>query len=773
MKKIFTFFVFALCAVCAWAQGTMTGADLAAMMGSTVYEAEVFGAAQKVYAKEDGNIYEQWGSQDESVIVEASAQVTLEGSTYTCPGGFTFHIEDGKVTKISVMMFDLIPSLGDITEAEFAALVGDDVYSGTDGVTIIAKNGAIYMVDGEGTETALHDMFDKFERVGEDFKFSNDEDNGKNIIFHPFGDKFVVSYYENYTELKQSFYVSADEAELVAAMGDREYVNPAEPWMKLHVENGKVCKVSPTSEGTGSDPLNEIYMLTKKDDNTLVFIEHGTEYDFHITAGKVTKVTYMVDNEELASYIIKSTTPIAQIGETIYTDVEEFIDAFGVIEGTATVKLLDDITLSEESQFENTNADADITLDLNGHNIIGSSTDDGVIYKKDGKLTIEGDGIVENTGDEGDAVGSGGTVVINEGTYIGVLDACFVTPEATIVINGGKFKAPNLYYGGDCINPIVKGGIFSMDPSDCLAVGYEVVENDDEETKGEYPYKVVELDVDITNPAGLLAVPQAGELDIKAYFTAPQEMMYSFVILHGEYRNLNDAIENSSQEDVVYGNMKPKRVATVPQAISVKDANIALEEGETYTIVVYGNPVIFDGQGSMFEIAIIPFTVGVGEINTIETISVAAGKLDIKASFSVSDEDLEAGATYMYALFEGKYASFIQLMSVEPDPVIDSEKITIKSDTENITLSSDEVELEAGKDYTLLIFDPTRKDPATGGGYPVVYAIINYTAVDNSTPTAIEGIDAPAAQKAVKTIENGKIVIIKNGEKYDLAGRKL
>ncbi|MCQ2228065.1 MAG: hypothetical protein MJZ01_09195 [Bacteroidales bacterium] len=498
----------------------------------------------------------------------------------------------------------------------------------------------------------------------------------------------------------------------------------------------------------------------------LYFDSNGIDYDEKIYRCYGFPVRPVYDPEPIAQITIGEET-------TKYYDVTNFRSDFYEIHEKAYVKLLDDITLPEESLIENTNADADITLDLNGHNIIGSSTDDGVIYKKDGKLTIEGDGIVENTGDEGDAVGSGGTVVINEGTYIGVLDACYVTPEATIVINGGKFKAPNLYYGGDCINPIVKGGIFSMDPSDCLAVGYEVVENDDEETKGEYPYKVVELDVDITNPAGLLAVPQAGELDIKAYFTAPQEMVYSFVILHGEYRNLNDAIENSSQEDVVYGNMKPKRVATVPQAISVKDANIALEDGETYTIVVYGNPVIFDGQGSMFEIAIIPFTVGVGEINTIETISIAAGKLDITASFWVSDEDLEAGATYMYALFEGKYASFIQLMSVEPDPVIDSEKITIKSDTENITLSSDEVELEAGKDYTLLIFDPTRKDPATGGGYPVVYAIINYTAVDNSTPTAIEGIDAPAAQKAVKTIENGKIVIIKNGEKYDLAGRKL
>ena len=53
------------------------------------------------------------------------------------------------------------------------------------------------------------------------------------------------------------------------------------------------------------------------------------------------------------------------------------------------------------------------------------------------------------------------------------------------------------------------------------------------------------------------------------------------------------------------------------------------------------------------------------------------------------------------------------------------------------------------------------------------YDDVTITIQTVSTPTAIEGIDAPAAQKAVKTIENGKIVIIKNGEKFDLSGRKV
>ena len=41
------------------------------------------------------------------------------------------------------------------------------------------------------------------------------------------------------------------------------------------------------------------------------------------------------------------------------------------------------------------------------------------------------------------------------------------------------------------------------------------------------------------------------------------------------------------------------------------------------------------------------------------------------------------------------------------------------------------------------------------------------------TPTAVKNINADKREKAIKTIEDGKVVIIRDGEKYDLAGRKL
>ncbi|MCQ2227228.1 MAG: hypothetical protein MJZ01_04880 [Bacteroidales bacterium] len=47
------------------------------------------------------------------------------------------------------------------------------------------------------------------------------------------------------------------------------------------------------------------------------------------------------------------------------------------------------------------------------------------------------------------------------------------------------------------------------------------------------------------------------------------------------------------------------------------------------------------------------------------------------------------------------------------------------------------------------------------------------TFVKAGTPTGIKDVDASKAQKTIKTVENGKVVIIKNGEKFDLAGKKL
>ena len=187
--------------------------------------------------------------------------------------------------------------------------------------------------------------------------------------------------------------------------------------------------------------------------------------------------------------------PIAQItiGETTtkYYDLEKFESGFYDIDGEANVKLLGDMVFSDGDMIFN-EIGANITLDLNGHSIKGANACLNLALIE-AKLTITGEGAMESTNDVCLIFNSYGSIVVNDGTYKAVGAICNVTEGKELIINGGKFKASALYIIEEgSTKPIVKGGLFSMDPTDCVAEGYEVVENDDEATKAEYLYKVVE-----------------------------------------------------------------------------------------------------------------------------------------------------------------------------------------------------------------------------------------------------------------------------------------
>lgn len=110
----------------------------------------------------------------------------------------------------------------------------------------------------------------------------------------------------------------------------------------------------------------------------------------------------------------------------------------------------------------------------------------------------------------------------------------------TMTVNGGKFKnanadAPVLVYDDEgnpqttakLLSKIIKGGIYSKEPAaEILADNYEVVDNDDEDTKSVYPYKVAienkwsnfiaEKFSDIDDSAKTLYISTPGELALFA-----------------------------------------------------------------------------------------------------------------------------------------------------------------------------------------------------------------------------------------------------------------
>lgn len=149
----------------------------------------------------------------------------------------------------------------------------------------------------------------------------------------------------------------------------------------------------------------------------------------------------------------------------------------------------------------------EVVLELNGQNITVTNDTEGVgvfWVKNGGKLTINGDGIVNGLGNNAYSIAiwaDGGEVIINGGTYTNVgasssfdsehFDNIYVKNGGIVTINGGRFICETPKWtlnSNDSLTGtiIVKGGVFKeFDPSNAdtepggivsfVADGYEVV----------------------------------------------------------------------------------------------------------------------------------------------------------------------------------------------------------------------------------------------------------------------------------------------------------
>jgi hypothetical protein len=101
----------------------------------------------------------------------------------------------------------------------------------------------------------------------------------------------------------------------------------------------------------------------------------------------------------------------AAIGETYYKTLQEAVDSADTTPITVTLlkNVNEDVTIWTGN---------DITLDLNGCNITNLSKDKPTIFLYlDSKLTVEGSGIIDNTGSGQASVYNNGTLILNGGTY--------------------------------------------------------------------------------------------------------------------------------------------------------------------------------------------------------------------------------------------------------------------------------------------------------------------------------------------------------------------
>ena len=231
----------------------------------------------------------------------------------------------------------------------------------------------------------------------------------------------------------------------------------------------------------------------------------------------------------------------------------ESLKALFATGGEAT--LSDDLVVDEPISVA---AGAEVTLDLNGKTV--TNTEDlwdesknawSVISVRGGKLVLKGNGTVKAKEDDAFAVDvmDGGSVIIEDGTYVGNMHSVYVY-EGSAEIRGGHYSIQQLSENPDpygyvlnCYDAnrkagttkiIVYGGEFEkFNPADCiaegshtnfLAEGYKTVQKGDN-------YVVV--------PANQTTVSTEAELD-EAIATVEAGVKSEILIAAGTYKNVID-----------------------------------------------------------------------------------------------------------------------------------------------------------------------------------------------------------------------------------------
>jgi len=198
-----------------------------------------------------------------------------------------------------------------------------------------------------------------------------------------------------------------------------------------------------------------------------------------------------------------------------------------------------EVTLKEDVELEQSLVVAEgvnMVLNLNGNTItnkLGNSATDAIIVEEGATLTINGDGdITAVTGNDGYAVISEGTLIINGGTYHAGVDengkanaVIYARGNGKIYVNGGTF--PNEANSTFVLNKkdsdratteiVVKGGTFTnFDPANNAAEGTGtnfVAEGYKVTNVGDYYYVTKEDVTAAANATGLAsALATAGEV---------------------------------------------------------------------------------------------------------------------------------------------------------------------------------------------------------------------------------------------------------------------
>ncbi|MDO4512305.1 MAG: hypothetical protein Q4B68_10875 [Bacteroidales bacterium] len=409
-----------------------------------------------------------------------------------------------------------------------------------------------------------------------------------------------------------------------------------------------------------------------------------------------------------------------------YTSINDAFAA-AMAADTATLKLLANVELPQTTYLVFTSGK--VTLDLNGKCISASSS--SVITLTGGQLFITDfteaqEGKLQNSG--GNAVyASYGTLAINAGTYIAPC-ALNTTSYANVSLSGGRFKGSSY-----AIYTMGKSGLASNCCYYDAATGDELFDYTDMPIAN--INRIVANDVIVKRVTAKAIVTIDGEetgyLDVSQAITDAKNAEKATVKLLANYKVQNGYGLQFEKGNVTL-DLNGKNIATYY-------AQSILVNGGTLTIIDSS-----EGQGSKVD-----NKSGYCLKATSGTLNVAAGTFTAPEGnyLTTPASGKFTGGRFTCDLYSSNYALFTSGFSA----------------------------LAPGYAY----FDPSTGDLLEDSqAHPVFQKDVDSPALDITVrrvevPTAITDVTAAAQAKAVKMIENGQVVIIKDGKRFNITGAEI
>lgn len=279
--------------------------DLTALIGSNTYVYNSGQIQKSISVDQIGNIILSDNGQTNHL--NNGFFLYKDGDNYVFqqfPVSYTFIVENGQVTRIEYVDPENQWSLLKVAdEAELIPLMGQNVYAGGPFSITVKDNHIVFESPQMQQEILMVDSYGAPLKDGDNYIFTNGSEIFTFVVENGQVIKIVNDGYMPFT-----LYPTVDKAELIALIGNDEYVND-EYDKKIYSSNGNLYN------GDMEDFFNEYGLLLKAGDN---YLYDGSYYvfTFIVENGKLTRIDYADMMNENYSYINKMTTAIKKVNTT-------------------------------------------------------------------------------------------------------------------------------------------------------------------------------------------------------------------------------------------------------------------------------------------------------------------------------------------------------------------------------------------------------------------------------------------------------------------------